>query len=482
VDAEPPRRGELRAITDVCRWLAEHPARDFREALQATWFLFVLLQIESNASSFSPGRLDQYLLPYLAADMASGRLTLAAAQTWLEHFWLKFNELVLLRSTSSARYFAGFPIGFNIVLGGQTPDGADATNPLSYMCLRAQAALGLTQPNLSVRIHAHSPQEFLRAAAFVIGRGGGMPQIFNDEVIIPGQLRRGVSPEDALNYAVVGCVELSTPGKALGWSDAAMFNMVRVLELTLFGGQDPQTGEQIGPPTPPLDQLESLAALEQAYDAQLRHFVDLMIQGCSVVDRIHAEVLPSPFLSLVIADCIGRGRDVTAGGARYNFSGVQGVQIANVADSLAAVERAVFAEQWVAPAELLAALRANWDGYELLRQRLLHKAPKYGNDIDQVDRFARRWGDRYAALVEQYTTWRGGVYQPGFYTVSAHVPMGAHVGATPPGRPPRAPPAPPGGGPPAGGARCGGRSGQRAALAVRHPGGRDRGAGARGAA
>jgi len=213
-----------------------------------------------------------------------------------------------------------------------------------------------------------------------------------------------------------------------------MFNMVRVLELTLFGGKDPQTGEQIGLPTPPLDQLGSVEALERAYDAQLVHFVALMIRGCGVVDRIHAEMLPSPFLSLVIQDCIGRGLDVTAGGATYNFSGVQGVQIANVADSLAAVEQAVFEEKWIAPAELLAALRANWEGHELLRQRLIHKAPKYGNDDDRVDRFARRWGDRYSELVEQYGTWRGGVYQPGFYTVSAHVPMGANCGATPDGR------------------------------------------------
>ncbi len=433
-DAAAPRDTELLEIAATCRWLAERPPRSFREALQATWFLFVLLQMESNASSFSPGRLDQYLLPYLAADISSGRLTLAEAQTWLEHLWLKFNEVVLLRSSASARYFAGFPIGFNVVVGGQLPDGGDATNVLSYMCLAAQARLGLTQPNLSVRIHRDSPEEFLRAAAFVIGRGSGMPQVFNDEVIIPGQLRRGISPQDARDYAVVGCVELSTPGKALGWSDAAMFNMVRVLELTLFGGKDPQTGEQVGLPTPPLDQLASLAALEQAYDAQLVHFVDLMIKGCGIVDRLHAGLLPSPFLSLVIEDCIGRGVDVTAGGARYNFSGVQGVQIANVADSLAAVERAVFEEKWVTATELLTALRANWEGYEALRQRLIHKVPKYGNDLDAVDRFARRWGDRYAELVERYTTWRGGVYQAGFYTVSAHVPMGANVGATPDGR------------------------------------------------
>ena len=410
-----------------------HPPRDFWEALQATWFLFVLLQIESNASSFSPGRLDQYLLPYLERDLASGRLALPQAQELLEHLWCKFNQVVLLRSSAGARYFAGFPIGFNVILGGRRSDGRDATNVLSYMCLRAQADLGLTQPNLSIRIHPGSPHEFLIAAAHVIGRGGGMPQVFNDEVIIPGQIARGVTPEDARNYAVVGCVELSTPGKSLGWSDAAMLNMTRVLELTLFGGRDPQSGEQVGLPTPTLAEMSDFSQLEAAYDAQLSRFVALMVRGCNVVDAVHAEMLPSPFLSLVVDDCVERGVDVTAGGARYNFSGVQGVQIANVADSLAAVRRAVYEEKWLTAQELLGALRADYRGQEHLRQRLLNE-PKYGNDDDRVDALAAKWADRYCQLVAQHANSRGGPYQPGFYTVSAHMPMGRHVGATPDGR------------------------------------------------
>jgi formate C-acetyltransferase len=428
------RRLELARIADVCAWLAENPARDFQEALQAIWFLFVLLQIESNASSFSPGRLDQVLLPYLQHDLKAGSLSLCQAQELLECLWLKFNEIVLLRSASSARYFAGFPIGFNIIVGGQTPDGHDATNLLSYMCLRAQADLGLTQPNLSIRIHPLSPQEFLETAAFVISKGSGMPQVFNDQVIIPAQLGRGIEERDALDYAPVGCVELSTPGKALGWSDAAMFNMARVLELTLYGGQDPQTGEQVGPETCPLTELAAFEELEEAYDRQLAHFVDLMVQGCNTVDRVHTQVLPSPFLSLVIEDCIERGVDVTAGGAHYNFSGVQGVQIANVADSLQAIRQAVFEEQWLSAGDLLAALRADFDGREPLRQRLLNRVPKYGNDDDRVDDLARKWAERYSELVARYPTVREGSYQPGFYTVSAHMPMGANVGATPDGR------------------------------------------------
>ncbi len=428
------RKQELEHISAVCGWIAENAPRDFWESLQAVWFLFALLQIESNASSFSPGRFDQYMLPFLERDLEAGRLTLTEAQTLLESLWLKFNEIVMLRSSSSARYFAGFPIGFNLILGGQLADGRDATNFLSYMCLRAQADLGLTQPNLSIRIHGNSPQAFLMAAAFVIGRGSGMPQVFNDEVIIPAQVNRGVAPEDATNYAVVGCVELSTPGKALGWSDAAMFNLTRVLELTLFGGKDPHTGEQIGLATLPLDQMQSFEELEAAYDKQLAHFVELMAQGCDIVDGVHADVLPSPLLSLVIDDCIQRGLDVTAGGAHYNFSGVQGVQVANVADSLAAVKYAVFEEGWLTGAQLLETLRKNYEGDEVLRQRLLNHPPKYGNDDDRVDCFAQKWADRYSELVGNRRNIRGGVYQPGFYTVSAHVPMGANVGATPDGR------------------------------------------------
>jgi formate C-acetyltransferase len=428
------RREELERIVSACDWVSENAPRDFWEALQSAWFLFVLLQIESNASSFSPGRFDQYMLPFLERDLVSGRLTLPEAQSLLEHLWLKFNEIVLLRSSASARYFAGFPIGFNVVVGGQLPDGRDATNLVSYMCLRAQADLGLTQPNLSIRIHENSPQSFLMACTSVIRKGSGMPQVFNDRAIIPGQIHRGISPKDAANYAVVGCVELSTPGKALGWSDAAMFNMARLLEITLYGGRDPQSGQQIGLQTPALNEMCGYEDLEAAYDRQLDHFVGLMVRGCNVIDRIHAQVLPSPFLSLVVDDCIERGIDVTAGGARYNFSGVQGVQVANVADSLVAVRHAVFDEKWLTASELLTALRADYEGYETLRQRLINRVPKYGNDDDRVDSLAARWADRYSELVAKHQNVRGGTYQPGFYTVSAHIPMGANVGATPDGR------------------------------------------------
>jgi formate C-acetyltransferase len=443
----PRRRCELERIARNCHHLASKPPRDYWETLQAIWFLFVLLQVESNASSFSPGRLDQYLLPFLRRDLTEGSLTLDQAQELLECLWLKFNEIVLLRSAHSARYFAGFPIGFNIIVGGQLADGTDATNEISYMCLQAQADVGLPQPNFSVRLHKRTPQDLLLGAARVIRMGSGMPQIFNDEVIVPAYENRGVTHEDAMNYAVVGCVELSIPGKTMGWSDAAMFNLVRALEITLYGGVEPETGRQVGPPTGRLEKLTTFAEFEAAYAEQIRHFIALMVEGANIVDALHAQVCQTPFLSTVIDDCLQVGQDVTAGGAHYNFSGPQGVQVANMADSLAALKWMIYDRREASPVELMTALSRNFcddealgprtprpRSGEVLRQRLLNSPPKYGNDDDGVDLLGRKWARFYCDEVARYSNPRGGPFHPGFYTVSAHVPLGHNVGATPDGR------------------------------------------------
>jgi formate C-acetyltransferase len=434
VESSPERARELHRIADNCRQLASGPPRDFWQALQSVAFLFVLLQIESNASSLSPGRFDQYTIPYLRRDLQAEKLTLPQSQELLECLWLKFNEMVLLRSAASARYFAGFPIGFNLIVGGQQPDGEDATNALSFMCLEAQADVQMPQPNFSVRLHKRTPDDFLRTVARVISLGTGMPQLFDDEVIIPALEHRGVTRADAMNYAVVGCVELSVPGKALGWSDAAMFNLVRVLELTLYGGIEPETARLVGPPTPRLEELGSFADLEAALAKHLRHFIALMIKGACIVDRLHARQCQTPFLSTVIDDCLAVGMDVTAGGAHYNFSGPQGVQIANVADSLAALKYLVYEQKEIKPQELMTALARNFAEDEVLRQLLLTGAPKYGNDDDYVDGLGSQWARFFCEEVAQYPTPRGGTFQPGFYTVSAHMPLGRNVGATPDGR------------------------------------------------
>ncbi len=433
-DRPEAERSDLGAIGRIADRLADHPPATFREAVQSLWFLFVLLQMESNASSFSPGRIDQTLEPCLSADLASGRLDLPGALEVLEALFLKFNSIVYMRSTEGARYFAGFPIGFNGAIGGRTPDGTDATNALSYLCLKAQEHLGLPQPNLSARLHRGSPRRFLLEVVRVIGLGSGMPQVFNDESVVPALMARGVEERAARDYGVVGCVELSAQGNFLGWSDAAMLNLVKALELAINDGRCLLTGEPLGPRTGTLADHRSFEDVERALEAQLDYFLPIMVRACDAVDRTHAEVVPSPLLSSVVDDCLARGVDVTAGGARYNLSGVQGIQPANLADSLAAIRQCVFEERSVEPGRLLDALRRDFEGDEPLRQHLLAHVPKYGNDVEWVDRLAAKWAEAFARKLATHENARGGPYHAGFYTVSAHVPMGRNVGATPDGR------------------------------------------------
>ena len=431
---DPENARDLLEVARICEKLAAHPAENYHEAVQSCWFLFVILQMESNASSFSPGRMDQYLYPFYRQDMDAGLLTDERALELTECLFLKFNQIVYLRSSGSAQYFAGFPIGFNVALGGQLSDGSDATNELSYIFLRAQEHLLLPQPNLSARVHKTSPEPFLTRCAEIIGKGSGMPQLFNDEAVIPALTGQGISETDARNYAIVGCVELTTMGNSLGWSDAAMFNLVKALELALNDGVCLLTGKQMGARTGTLMDFETYEDVERAFAQQIDFFFDRMIRCCEVVERAHAELLPSPFLSSVINDCMENGVDVTEGGAHYNLSGIQAIQCANVADSLAALKVLVYDEKAVDRAALLTALRRNFEGDELMRLRLLNKAPKYGNDVSWVDEIAYRWVRDFSERLSRYKNARGGPYHAGLYTVSAHVPMGKNVGAMPDGR------------------------------------------------
>lgn len=439
VAASDEERQNLEDIAQRCRRLASTPAESFLDAVQSLWFLFVLLQMESNASSFSPGRADQYLLPYYRQDLASGILDEEAALEIIEALWLKFNQIVYLRNSNSARYFAGFPIGFNVACGGLTPEGEDASNELSFLFLRAQADLGLPQPNLSARLSIKSSEDFVRECSRVIGLGSGMPQIFNDESIIPALESKGISHDHAMDYAIVGCVELTPQGNNLGWSDAAMFNMVKALELTINNGVCLLTGEKMGLDLGNLTDYKSYGELEDAFRRQMDYFFDRMITACDAIDRLHAKLLPSPFLSSVIDGCAEKALDVTAGGARYNLSGIQAIQVANIADCLAVAKKYLYEDRSIGAGELLSALRSGFEGTEPLRQRLINKVPKYGNDIEWVDTIAATWVDYFARKLGHYTNARGGPYHAGLYTVSAHVPMGRNVGASLDGRKPRDP-------------------------------------------
>ena len=415
------RREELRKIAEISRHNAQHKPQTFWQACQLFWYMNVILQYESNASSLSIGRFDQYMLPFYQASFSQGDDP-AFLKELLESLWVKCNDVVLLRSTSSARYFAGFPTGYTALLGGLTESGRSAVNVLSFLCLDAYQSVQLPQPNLGVRVNELIDRPFLLKTAETIRLGTGIPQIFNDEVVVPAFLNRGVSLEDARDYAVVGCVELSIPGKTYGLHDIAMFNLLKVMEIAM---QENEGNAAL-----------SYEGLLDHIRAKINHYIALMVEGSNICDIGHRDWAPVPLLSSFISDCLESGKDITDGGARYNFSGVQGIGIANLSDSLHALKGLVFEQQRLSFDELLAVLKANFatpEG-EKVRARLINRFEKYGNDIDDVDNISAELLRHYCKEVEKYRNPRGGQFTPGSYTVSAHVPLGAVVGATPDGR------------------------------------------------
>lgn len=415
------RRQELAAIAAISRHNAVHRPEDFYQACQLFWYMNIILQHESNASSLSLGRFDQYMLPFYQTSLNRGQDP-AFLQELLESLWVKCNDIVLLRSSSSARYFAGFPTGYTALLGGLSETGRSAVNVLSFLALDAYQEVRLPQPNLGVRINELIDRAFLRKTAETIRFGTGIPQVFNDEVVIPAFLNRGVSLEDARDYAVVGCVELSIPGRTYGLHDIAMFNLLKVMEIVIL--------ENEGNPD------VSWNGLLNQIREKIRHYIKLMINGSNICDIGHRDQAPVPLLSSFILDCIERGKDITEGGARYNFSGVQGIGIANLSDSLHALKGMVFEQQRMSFDELIQVLKANFKTKEgeKIRARLINRFEKYGNDIDEVDNISADLLRFYCKEVEQHLNPRGGHFTPGSYTVSAHVPLGSVVGATPDGR------------------------------------------------
>lgn len=419
--SDAKRRQELAAIAAISRHNAVHRPEDFYQACQLFWHMNIILQHESNASSLSLGRFDQYMLPFYQTSLNRGQDPVFL-QELLESLWVKCNDIVLLRSSSSARYFAGFPTGYTALLGGLSETGRSAVNVLSFLALDAYQKVRLPQPNLGVRVNELIDRPFLRKTAETIRLGTGIPQVFNDEVVIPAFLNRGVSLEDARDYAVVGCVELSIPGRTYGLHDIAMFNLLKVMEIVIL--------ENEGNPD------VSWNGLLNQIREKIRYYIKLMINGSNICDIGHRDQAPVPLLSSFILDCIERGKDITEGGARYNFSGVQGIGIANLSDSLHALKGMVFEQQRMSFDELIQVLKANFktpEG-EKIRARLINRFEKYGNDIDEVDNISADLLRFYCKEVEQYLNPRGGHFTPGSYTVSAHVPLGSVVGATPDGR------------------------------------------------
>jgi pyruvate formate-lyase/glycerol dehydratase family glycyl radical enzyme len=439
---DPEWRAELLQIAEVCRQVPGKPPRTFQEAVQSAWFIHLITQIESNGHSFSLGRVDQYTYPYFSADLKAVRLNRERALELLAQLWLKLFSVIKIRPWSHTRYGIGYPTYQNVTIGGQTPDGKDATNELSYLVLEAIRQTRLTQPNVSARYHTGTPDRFLLECARTIRVGFGMPAMKNDEIIIPSLLEKGVSSADAYNYAIVGCVEAAVPGR-WGYRNTGMsfLNLLKVLELAYNGGTDPKTGVQLHPGTGSITDFKSYEELYAAFYDQLAYYTRTSVVFDAVGDLALEELAQDAFCSALVDDCIARGKTIKEGGAVYDI--VSGLQsgVANVANSLMALKRCVFEEKVLTVEQVQEALVSNFAGIsgEKVRQVLL-SAPKYGNDIDEADEIAAQILNDYMEIVKPYRTTRNGrgpigcSYAGSTSNISANVPLGQPVCATPDGR------------------------------------------------
>lgn len=478
--SDAARRQELLTIASNCRRVPAKGAQNFWEACQSFWFVQQLIQIESSGHSISPGRFDQYMYPYYKKDLDAGAITREQAQELIDCIWVKLNDLNKCRDADSAKGFAGYSLFQNLIVGGQNEEGLDVTNDLSFMCIDASFHVFLPQPSLSIRVWNGTPQELMIRAAELTRTGIGLPAYYNDEVIIPSLMSRGVTLEDARTYNIIGCVEPQKAGKTNGWHDAAFYNMCRPLELVFSNGMD--CGEQIGPKTGNVEDMKTFEEFYQAYETQQNYFISLLVNADNAIDQAHADRAPLPFLASMVNDCIKAGKTCEQGGCVYNFTGPQGFGIANVADSLYAVKTLVYDEKKVSMADLKKALMFNYGetdnplvvaqvagnvAREFISQgvqpdpktvaatakqvlagsvtaedkakfqkirEMIDEVPKFGNDDEKVDRFAREAAYTYTKPLLQYRNPRGGQFQAGLYPVSANVPLGAQTGATPDGR------------------------------------------------
>lgn len=419
------RRAELQQIAEICSRVPAYPPSGLWEALQALWFIHLVAYIDQNGLAVTLGHLDQYLYPYYRKDIQEGRLTREEARILIENFLIKCNEIIKLYNNLAASYYAGFPITQAPQLGGFTPEGGDAANELSELILEAEANVRLPQPDIAVLCTPSTPEDFLVKACRIVPLSM-KPKFFNADVGLKALLSLGVPLEDARDWAFVGCVENSVPGKTWGQHNAAMVNLGKCLELALFGGKDYRTGKLLGEPTRPLGEITDFNEFLEAFCRQVARAVRTAVSALHIIEKAHAEIAPLPYASLLVEDCLEKARDPNAGGARYNFTGLQGVGLATVADSLVALKKLVFEEKKITKAELLTALTTNFREASHIRQELL-QAPKFGNDHDEVDQLAAKVVQWFSQEVLRYRNRRGGRFIPGFFSVSTHVPFGKGV-------------------------------------------------------
>jgi formate C-acetyltransferase len=434
-ESNPQRQAELRKIADVCRHVPAHAPRDFWEALQAYWFTHLGVISELNTwDSFCPGRLDQHLYPFYEQGLADGTLTRDRAKELLECFWVKFNNQPAPPKVGVTAAESGTYTDFaNINNGGLKADGSDGVNELTYLILEVVDEMRLLQPSSNLQLSKKSPERFLKRGIEIIRKGWGQPSIFNADLVVEELLRQGKSIEDARTGGTSGCVETGAFGKE-AYILTGYFNLTKVLEITLNNGLDPRTGKRIGLETGNPRNFSSFDELFAAYRKQLHRFIEIKVRGNNIIERIYAQYMPAPFLSLLIEDCIAKGKDYNDGGPRYNTTYIMAVGPGSCTDSLAAIRYHVFDRKDIAMAELLEALEANFKGHERTMQVLLNKTPKYGNDDEYADALLTDLFNAFYAEVNGRKNTKGGNYRVNYLSTTCHVYFGSVTGATPDGR------------------------------------------------
>jgi len=437
------RKRELKTIEENCRHIAANPPVSFYQALQLTWFVQLVLQIESNGHSVSLGRMDQYLYPFFRNDLTSGKTGQEFVLELLENTWIKLLSINKIRPWSHTRFSAGGPLYQNVTIGGQTSRGKDAVNELSYLILDSVGRMKLTQPNLSVRFHKNIDRDFLISCINVIGRGFGMPSFNNDEVVIPSLLELGVDREDAFNYSAIGCIEIAVPGKwGYRCTGMSFINFMRVFLAAMNNGLDTMSGKVFFKGNGSFEDFGSFEDMMSAWKKQIVSYTKASVEIDTAADLALEELVPDILCSAFVDDCITRGKTIKEGGSVYDYiSGLQ-VGIANLGNSLAAIRKLVFEEGRITKKILMQNLKDNFEGIEgeKIRQILLNFAPKYGNDDDYVDKLLVEAYSFYIDELKNYHTTRYGRgpigcgYYAGTSSISANVPSGSVVPATPDGR------------------------------------------------
>ena len=429
------RKAELIQIAETCEWVPAHAPRNFREALQMYWFVHLGVITELNTwDAYCPGHLDLHLNAFYQNETAAGTLTRESAMELLESFWVKFNNQPAPPKVGITLKESGTYTDFcNINIGGMKADGKDGVCDVSYLLLDVIKDMRLLQPSTNVQISKKNPDKFVIEAGRVIREGMGFPSVFNHDAVVEEMLRMGKSIEDARKGGTSGCVEVGAFGKE-AYNLTGYFNMVKVLEITLHNGIDPQTGKKIGLTTGDPRSFRTMDELMEAFKKQIAYFIEVKIRGNNVIEKIYAEYMPSPFLSILTEDCIAKGRDYNAGGARYNTRYIQFVGLGSITDSFSSIKKHVFDDQRMTMDKLMNVLQADFAGFEKERQIFLNKTPKYGNDDDAADNLIMGMFEIIYDLVNGRPTVNGGQYRVEMLPTTCHVYFGSVIGATPDGR------------------------------------------------